>query len=68
MEKNSDIKKMSYQEAVEEVNAILDRLNNEELDIDQLSKEVKRATELINLCKGKLRKAQEEVEKVFDKK
>ncbi|HIS34581.1 MAG TPA: exodeoxyribonuclease VII small subunit [Candidatus Avirikenella pullistercoris] len=59
---------MSYQEAVEEVNAILDRLNNEELDIDQLSKEVKRATELINLCKGKLRKAQEEVEKVFDKK
>ena len=68
MEKNSDIKKMSYQEAVEEVNAILDRLNNEELDIDKLSKEVKRATELINLCKGKLRKAQEEVEKVFDKK
>ena len=68
MKKNNDIKKMSYQEAVEEVNAILDRLNNEELDIDQLSKEVKRATELINLCKGKLRKAQEEVEKVFDKK
>ena len=50
--KKSD--KLTYSEAMEQLNTILERLNNEELDIDVLSAEVKRATELIALCRGKL--------------
>lgn len=60
-------KEISYNEAIGEVEAILEKLNNEELDVDQLGAEVKRAAELIGLCKEKLRKAEEEVAKVVKK-
>lgn len=55
----------SYTEAMTEVNEILEKLNNEQLDIDSLSAEVKRATELLTLCKEKLRKAEEDVTQMF---
>lgn len=63
--KNSE---MSYSDAMSEVNEILEKLNNEQLDIDLLSVEVKRATELLALCKTKLRKTEEEITKLFDQK
>lgn len=58
---------IGYSEAIREVEAILEKLNNEELDVDKLGSEVKRAAELIGLCKEKLRKAEEEVAKVIKK-
>ena len=57
-------KKIGYNEAVREVEEILARLNGEELDVDRMAAEVKRAAELIALCKEKLRKAEEEVGKI----
>ena len=60
-----DKKKIAYGDAVREVEEILERLNNEELDVDQMAAEVKRAGELIGLCKEKLRKAEEDVAKVI---
>lgn len=60
-------KEIGYNEAIREVEAILEKLNNEELDVDKLAEEVKRAAELIGLCKEKLRKAEEEVAKVIKK-
>lgn len=60
-------KKISYSEAIREVEAILEKLNNEELDVDQLAEQVKRAGELIGVCKEKLRKAEEDVAKVIKK-
>ena len=66
MEKSTTNKKIGYQEAMNQINAILEKLNNEELDIDALSKEIKKATELIALCKQKLRTAQEEIDKLFE--
>ena len=60
-------KEIGYSEAVREVEAILEKLNNEELDVDKLAEEVKRAAELIGLCKEKLRQAEEEVAKVIQK-
>lgn len=59
-------KGMTYAEAAQEIDKILNRLRNEELDVDSLSKEVKRATELIALCKEKLHKTEEEVEKILE--
>ncbi len=59
-------KELSYSQAMEKINAILEKLNNEELDIDTLSAEVKQATELIAYCRKKLRTAQEQVEEVFN--
>ena len=66
MEKSTTNNKIGYQEAMNQINAILEKLNNEELDIDALSKEIKKATELIALCKQKLRTAQEEIDKLFE--
>ncbi|MDR0953915.1 MAG: exodeoxyribonuclease VII small subunit [Rikenellaceae bacterium] len=60
-------KEFSYNEAIREVEAILEKLNREEPDVDQLGELVKRAVELIALCKEKLRTAEEEVAKVIRK-
>lgn len=54
-------KKPSFGEAVTEVEEILTRLEGEEIDIDDLSREVKRAVELIKLCRSKLEKTDREV-------
>jgi len=58
-------KKMSYKEAVEEIDDILEKIENEELDVDELSEKVKRVSTLIKFCKEKLHKTQEEVENIL---
>ncbi len=55
-------KKLTYKEAVEEIEKIMAKLENEEIDIDELSKNVKRAGELITFCKQQLRNTEEEIE------
>lgn len=57
--------KPTYSEAIREIETILDRFNREEFDVDALAAQVKRATELIRLCKKKLKKAEDDVAKVL---
>ena len=47
-------KKLSYNEAIAEIEQILARLSDEQIDVDSLSAQVKRATELIEQCKAQL--------------
>lgn len=47
-------KKLSYNEAIAEIEQILARLRDEQIDVDTLAAEVKRATELIEQCKAQL--------------
>ena len=47
-------KKLTYTEAVSEIEQILARLRGEQIDVDTLAAEVKRATELIAQCKAQL--------------
>jgi len=56
---------MTYAEAMSQIEAILDRLQREEITVDNLAAEVKRATELIAECKTRLHKAEEEVGKIL---
>lgn len=56
---------MTYAEAMSQIEAILDRLQREEITVDNLAAEVKRATELIAKCKARLHKAEEEVGKIL---
>lgn len=56
-------KQLTYGEATAQIEKILARLRSEEMDVDTLAAEVKRATELIASCKERLRKAEEEVNK-----
>ncbi len=54
-------KKLSFGEAVTEVEEILAGLEQENVDIDSLGTEVKRAVELIQVCREKLAKTDNEV-------
>ncbi len=58
-------KKLNYTEAVERIQEILSKIEREELDVDQLAENVKEVSLLINLCKEKLYKTEEEVEKIL---
>lgn len=59
-------KEMTYAEATAEIEKILARLRNEEMGVDELAAEVRRATELIARCKAKLLKTEEEVNKILE--
>ena len=54
-------KKLTYTEAVAEIEQILSRLRGEQIDVDTLAAEVKRATELIAQCKAQLTEVEKAV-------
>ena len=56
----------SYEEAMAEIECILAKFRSEEMSVDDLAAQVKRATELIALCKERLLKAEEDVKKVLE--
>lgn len=58
-------KEFSFNEAVNEIEKILSVIESGELDVDRLSSEVKKATELIKQCQKKLRATEEEINSIF---
>ncbi|MEG1622627.1 MAG: exodeoxyribonuclease VII small subunit [Alistipes sp.] len=58
-------KEITYTAAMQEIETILAKFRNEEMSVDTLAAEVKRATDLIALCKERLHKAEEDVKKVL---
>ncbi len=59
-------KKLSYKEALTEVEEILEKLENEELDVDKLTESIKRVSFLLKYCKEKLTTTEGEVQKLID--
>ncbi len=59
-------KMIAYEEALAEIEAILGRIQREEITVDTLAREVRRATELIASCKERLLKAEAEVNKIVE--
>lgn len=59
-------REISYTEAIAEIEKIMTKLRGESVDVDTLTAEVKRASELIELCKQRLRTTEEEVNKLFN--
>lgn len=58
--------KISYNDAVAEIEETLQIIENEELDVDELTEKVKRVAKLIKICKTKLRTTEEEVQKIIE--
>jgi exodeoxyribonuclease VII small subunit len=58
-------KEFSFNDAVAEIETILHKIESGDLDIDKLSVEVKRASELIKQCQDKLRTTEEEINSIF---
>jgi len=58
-------KKVSYKEAVAEIEKILEQIENNELDVDELAEKVKRVSVLLKMCREKLQQTNEQVEQIL---
>lgn len=58
-------KKINYETALSELEKIVNKMENDEFDIDQLSVNLKRAQTLIKLCRDKLIKTDAEIKKLL---
>ena len=58
-------KEFSFNDAVHDIEKILQNIESGELDIDKLSAEVKRASELIKQCQKKLKTTEDEINSIF---
>ena len=54
-----------YEQAFHELQEIVHKMESDELDIDQMSEQLKRAQTLINVCKDKLTKADEDIKLIL---
>jgi exodeoxyribonuclease VII small subunit len=59
-------KKLSYNEAFNELQEILSLIESGDLDVDNLAEKVKKAAELIKICKSKLFETELEIEKILE--
>lgn len=59
-------KEIKYEEALKQLETIVDKMENDELDIDSLGEQLKTAQKLIKLCKDKLTKTNEEINKILE--
>lgn len=55
----------NYVQAFEELKTIVSEIEQGEISVDQLSEKVKRATQLIKICKAKLTATEEDVNKIL---
>ena len=55
---------IGYAHAMRELDDILEELERDDLDVDVLAARVQRASELIQLCRGRIARAQSDVDRV----
>ena len=58
-------KQTNYTEAFEELQKIVSEIEEGDISIDELSIKVKRAAELIKICKNKLTSTEEDVNQIL---
>ena len=56
---------MKYEDSIKELDSIVRRMENDELDIDTLATQLKRAQTLIKSCRDKLTKTDEEIKSIL---
>ena len=61
-------KEQNYEQSVAELEAIVKKMESGELEIDMMGTELKKAQQLIKLCKDKLTKTEEEIQKILETK
>jgi exodeoxyribonuclease VII small subunit len=63
-ETDADLDALGYAEAVEELEEILAELDGDDVDVDLLAQRVKRAADLVQLCRRRLDSARIEVTRI----
>lgn len=64
MARNNDPVSVGYEQAVTELEEILDALSDDDIDVDHLAEQVKRATELVKICRDRIAAARLEVKEI----
>ncbi len=59
-------KEINYEQAMHQLEDIVQRMENDELDIDELTDNLKTAQKLIKLCKARLTKVDVDIKKILD--
>ena len=57
---------VKYSKAMKRLEEIVERIESEQIDVDELSAEVKEAVALIKACKERIEKAEVDIKKVVD--
>jgi exodeoxyribonuclease VII small subunit len=57
---------ISYKDAVHEIEEIIRKIESGELNVDELTAKVKRASVLLEICRKKLKIADEEISKIIE--
>ncbi|QZT36723.1 exodeoxyribonuclease VII small subunit [Halosquirtibacter xylanolyticus] len=55
----------SYKESIEEIKSILEKIENDEYDVDVLVEKVKYVSNLIKHCKSKLKQSETEIDNIL---
>lgn len=61
------MKEIKYEEVVHKLETIVDKMERGELDIDSMAAQLKEAQELVKLCKQKLKRTDNEIQKLLEK-
>jgi len=59
-------KKMTYTEAIQELEQIVEEIEEGTVSVDELSEKVKRAAYLLRICKEKLSSTEDDVKKILE--
>lgn len=59
---------MKYEDAMRQLEGIVDKMENGELDVDSLCEQLKTAQKLIKMCRDKLTKTDAEIAKLLAEK
>ena len=59
-------KALTYETAYAELHHILQAIQRDEIGLDELAKELRRARELVTFCREKLRAVEHELDEIFD--
>ena len=58
------MKAIKYEDAIRQLEDIVEKLENNELDSDEMPEALKRAQQLLKLCRDRLTKTDEEIQKI----
>lgn len=59
------MEKINFEQAIEELETIVSKMESGELNLDAITEKLKRAQKLIKLCKDRLTKTDEEIKKIL---
>nr|WP_308533012.1 exodeoxyribonuclease VII small subunit [uncultured Prevotella sp.] len=62
------MKKINYEEAVKQLEEIVEKMESGELDLDSMTTQLKKAQELVKLCKNRLMQTDKDIQGLLEDK